>query len=153
MTCRAWEVGRSRWDHQRVPKHSSLFFVSWGPPASALAATIGRRIWRNTGMGCGCLLWFWVVSLKQEHEVTANTDTENVLHMNPNLKRWGFSWTAMKDISFFNATCGFQVHTFINISSPEPLHLLFYPGILKDCENVQPMKICAREAADVAIWP
>lgn len=38
------------------------------------------------------------------------------------------------------------------MSVSEPLHPLFYPGIPRDCKNMELRNICHKEITNIAIW-
>lgn len=152
-------MGRSR----QTTKEYQNIHVSWGPPASTLAATIGRWKLEEHWNCCVYLqesayherpfllssdLVFGVVSLKGRLDVTIGTETGAVIHMKPKLAEMGtFLDDDMKAISLFNGTDGFiYTHTCIY---PQSL----CPEIPREGETGQPMKICAKEATDVAVWP
>lgn len=89
------------------------------------------------------------MSLRGGCEVTASTETRTLPHTDPNLHKVEiFLDCDLKTLPLFNASDGFPQFAFINVSTSDPL---FCPGTPKEGENLQLMKICAKETTDVAI--
>lgn len=153
MTCSASDMSRSRRDHQRTPKQSSLLLVSWGPPVHLWLPLLGGGSWRNIGTGCGCLQGICI-----SQRTFLSIFRSGVLSCEPQGMTWSHCQHRNWDYPphepkladrIFNAIDSFHLYTFTNISSSEPLCPLFCPGIPREGENVKPMEICAKEAIDV----
>lgn len=170
MTCRTSDMGRSRPDHQRMPTYS---FISASCVLGSSCFTLGCHWEVEVG---GTLEWavgifresaylegpflvsldlgFWVVGLQG--------DMKSCQHRNRDCFTISTQTCWSEDFPGLWPECYFifQCHwwfSFIHLHKYMYLGIsvstLFYPEIQKEGKNVQPIKICDKEATDVAFRP